>query len=203
MIIKPKIILLKTLLVLSSICISSCNSVTEKKSTILSIQEQKIDSIAIQEGVLLFLRQQQQFLRENKIDSIAQFVDFPLDDPCILANVFGSEFLNYMEENSSIPFPKTIDKQTFIQKKDSVYPSTHKYLFTNVDFKNLLDDKTYSLSTKKNNTLWNIYLYINYENSNFIISFSGIENEEEEFSIAHQYEYKYSKYILTKIYCIG
>lgn len=209
MTIKPKVILLKTLLVLISILFVFCKKKSSSKITLINQKDignvynyiQLKDTILVKRSILNFLTQQQDLFESNKIEDLSNHVSFPLDGDVLYFMIFGNDFLN----SPQFFFEQKIDKKTFIKKNKLIFSENYKNLFCNTNFSQMLFDNKYRYIKKdEKGVLWELDTSINFTNNSFKIYLSKIaEESEEEYSIFYSYSLIKNKYLLSYIGAAG
>lgn len=134
---------------------------TEVVKMTTSIQSLQ-DSVDFYNKAVFFLQRNQNFLKNNQLDSIANNVLFPLNNSCLLARVFGNIFIEHLEEYPTTPFPLKVDRKIFIEKNDSIYKPFIRALIIGVDVKEEIFDinGSYNFTTQWNKDIWEINIEV-------------------------------------------
>lgn len=214
MTIKLQGMLLKTLLVLFSFLFSfGCQNRTREtqKRTIKelsvndsSFKEQEIDSIKFKNEVITFLLKEQELVKRNQIEKIANHIKFPLSGGYVLAQVYGDEFFRALEKDEA--FTKTVDRAIFVKKYDSIYKPVFRYLLSEINIKKKMNDSlnNYKLTKEENKVLWTIDFESSFENKNLLIYWRVVTDSwEDEYTVFFRYKYESTSFTLIQIDVIG
>ncbi len=190
-------------------CQTKENNSTEKTIRELhlkdrTLKQQDIDSVTFNNKVIDFLLKEQELIKNDQIEKIANHVKFPLDGGYVLSQVYGDEFLRVSDTNEA--FSKVVDKEVFIKKYDSIFSPVFRSLFSEVDIDKKINDQldTYQLIKEENNILWTIDFGKSFEHKTFQIYWRVVtDNWEKEFTVFFRYKYDGTSFILIQIDVIG